>query len=202
MKNKKAFTLIELLAVIVILGVLLSIAIPQVSQYITNSKKEGFVSGAKLFIDSLRNDTTVNLYTFPSRKNDVTIITLDLATMQKSKEKSSFGGRWIYSKSYVAIINVGTGENPDYRYYIAAQDSKDYAMPLTEESELSPNLIVARAKNKMEVTIQSLCGTRDGYHRQYATISGLDKVQPTDGNGNKMSWNAIIYSGDGCSAQE
>ncbi len=198
MKNKKAFTLIELLAVIVILGVLLSIAIPQVSQYITNSKKEGFVSSARLFVDSLRNDAISGFYVLPSRSNDVTIITLDLATMQKSKEKSSFGGRWIYSKSYVAIINVGTGENPDYRYYIASQDSKDYAMPLTEESLLQPELIVARAKNKMEVTIQSLCGTREGYKRQYATISGLDQVQPTSG-GTKLSWNATIYSGDGCS---
>ena len=49
MKNKKGFTLIELLAVIVILGVLLGIAIPKVSQYITKSKKEGFVSAGKFF---------------------------------------------------------------------------------------------------------------------------------------------------------
>ena len=41
--NKKAFTLIELLAVIVILGVILMIAIPKVSQYINRSKKDSFV---------------------------------------------------------------------------------------------------------------------------------------------------------------
>ena len=197
--NKKAFTLIELLAVIVILGILLSIAVPQVSQYINNSKKESFISEGKIFIDSLRNDAISDYYKLPSRNNDVTIITLDLVRTEKNKENSAFGGKYIYNKSYVAIVNVGTGENPDYRYFYAAQDTKDYAIPLTLEQNLSKDLIVARAKNKMEVTIQSLCGKEDGFKKSYANISGLESIQPVDGNGNRISWDATIYSGDECS---
>ena len=52
--NRKGFTLIELLAVIVILGVLLIIAVPKVSQYITNSRKNSFISEANIFIDSVK----------------------------------------------------------------------------------------------------------------------------------------------------
>lgn len=198
MKNRKAFTLIELLAVIVILGVLLGIAIPQVSQYINKSKKEGFISNAKMFIDSVRQDATSEIFYLPVNKNDVTIVTLDAMSLEKSKEKSSFGGNYIYSKSYVAIINVGTGIDPDYQYYFAAQDSKDYAIPLTVEREIGPDKIIAKAKNKMEVTILSLCGTSEGYKDDYFTISGLDDIQPVDENGNKISWNATIYSGGEC----
>lgn len=198
MKNRKGFTLIELLAVIVILGVLLGIAIPKVSQYINKSKKEGFVSSAKMFIDSVRQDATSEMFSLPVKKNDVTIITLDVASLEKAKQKSAFGGKYIYSKSYVAIINVGTGVDPEYQYFYAAQDSKDYAIPLTLEKEITTDTIVAKAKNKMEVTIQSLCGTEEGYRKSYNTISGLDSVQPVDENGNKVDWDAIIFSGEGC----
>ena len=200
MKNKKGFTLIELLAVIVILGVLLGIAIPKVSQYITKSKKEGFVSAGKFFIDSVRNDATSEMFPLPIRNNDVTIVTLDAADLEKAQKKSSFGGKYLYNKSYVAIINVGTGVDPEYKYYFAAQDSKDYAIPLTLEQEVTTSKIVAKAKNKMEVTIQSLCGTEEGYNKSYNIISGLDSVQPTDENGVKLNWNATIFSKSGCNA--
>ena len=199
MMPRKGFTLIELLAVIVILGVLLGIAIPKVTQYITDSKKEGFVSSGEFFIDSVRNDATSEIYPLPIRNNDVTIVTLDAASLEKAQEKSAFGGQYLYNKSYVAIINVGTGVDPEYQYYFAAQDSKDYAIPLTIESEISTDKIIAKAKNKMEVTIQSICGTEEGFVKSYSTISGLEDVQPVDENGNKISWNATIFSKEECS---
>ena len=171
--NKKGFTLIELLAVIVILAILLGIAIPQVSQYITKTRKDSLVSAARLFIDAVRDDATAEMYPLPVGTDEATIVTLDKIKSEKSNEKSPFGGKYLYNKSYVAIINVGDGTNPEYKYYFAAQDSKDYAIPLTEEKLLSADLVVAKAKNKMEVTIQSLCGTPEGVTSSYATISGL-----------------------------
>ena len=48
MKKKKGFTLVELLAVIVILAVILVIAVPKIMDTITNAKEGTFVSSAKL----------------------------------------------------------------------------------------------------------------------------------------------------------
>ena len=51
-KNKNAFTLIELLAVIVILAVILVISIPRILDVIETSKKDSFKTSAQLIADS------------------------------------------------------------------------------------------------------------------------------------------------------
>ena len=51
-KKKNAFTLIELLAVIVILAVILVIAIPRILDVIETSKKDSFKNSAQLIADS------------------------------------------------------------------------------------------------------------------------------------------------------
>ena len=48
--RKVAFTLIELLAVIIILGVLMLVAIPSVTTYINNSRKETYIDTARNLI--------------------------------------------------------------------------------------------------------------------------------------------------------
>ena len=50
MKKKKGFTLVELLAVIVILAIILVIAVPKISDVIRNSKKASFEASAKTII--------------------------------------------------------------------------------------------------------------------------------------------------------
>ncbi|MDD2490335.1 MAG: prepilin-type N-terminal cleavage/methylation domain-containing protein, partial [Bacilli bacterium] len=51
--KKKAFTLVELLAVIVILAIILAIAIPSISGIINNATKEAFLSDAKMVLKAV-----------------------------------------------------------------------------------------------------------------------------------------------------
>ena len=52
--NKKGFTLVELLAVIVIMGILMMVAIPSVTRTIENSRKDTFVDIAKSYGNAVR----------------------------------------------------------------------------------------------------------------------------------------------------
>ena len=53
LKTKKGFTLVELLAVIVILAIILAIAVPGISNMMDNSKKSAFEADAKMIITGL-----------------------------------------------------------------------------------------------------------------------------------------------------
>lgn len=118
MKDKKGFTLVELLAVIVILGVIITIAIPNVVSTLEKNKKETFLEDAEKMISSaeykIRSDTKIE---YP---NDYSITILTLKTINSSEiEESPYDTIYSENKSFVAIIkNKEAGEeDAEYLYY-------------------------------------------------------------------------------------
>lgn len=192
MKSKKGFTLVELLAVIVILAILLAIIIPQVTKYINKSRQDSFVATAKDLADAIRKDATSELYDLPISNNDVTIISLNLIKIEKGGKKSPYSGKWLDKYSYVAVINVGTDIDPDYKYYVAMADTKRYSIPLTESEEITRETIVRNDAKFQKAPINSLCGDKNGKYMILSKIAGLEKYQPLTG------WNATVYSDEGC----
>ena len=192
MQKRKGFTLLELLAVIVILAILLMIAIPKITQYISNSRKNSYIATIRDFVDSVRKDATSEIYDFPIAKSDVTIVSINMVGLEKGGIKSAFNGRWIDDKSYVAIINVGTDIDPVYSYFVTVLDSKRYAIPLTLDEKVNTSSIVRNNFAGTAVNITSLCGTKEGKYMVINNIAGLEKYKLSQG------WNATVYSNDGC----
>ncbi len=130
--NKKAFTLIELLAVIVILGVLLAIAIPAVSKYINTAKKSTYIINVKEYVDAAKKELHLidSEYQFPVSYGEATIISFKEleSALDNGGKKSSYGAEFVPDCSYVMVVNDGTAEKPQYAYYVAAIDGKGYGI--------------------------------------------------------------------------
>ena len=105
MKNKKGFTLVELLAVIVILGVLLMIAVPAVQNVIKKTKNNATQKQAELFIDAAKKMAIIDEAT-----SDMLIY--KLSDLDSDVDKNRFTG-----------MVVALKENGSYKYYIYLNDS-------------------------------------------------------------------------------
>lgn len=148
--------------------------------------KKELVRIAKEMVNSAARNLTSEEYEIPMASNDVTIITADRLIYDKNDEIVL-----LKPKSYVAIVNKGDEINPYYNYYVAVEEKRGYAIPLTSADEIDKDDVV-EAKDKMEVTIQSLCGTEEGEYATIANISGLELKDARTG------WNAYIYSSKSC----
>ena len=167
MKNKKAFTLIELIAVIIIMGVILTIAVPNSLTMVNRNKKTTVISDANKPI----NDQAI-------------IITLGYLDTDDVKE-SPYNNDYSKSQSFVVVTadekEIVTGEVvDDYNYYVhlvACNDedctsisNKDmnnrYGIVLASLEELSSNNRIDLVKQGAEAQAGMLADqtiSLDGY---------------------------------------
>lgn len=191
MKSNKGFTLIELLTVIVILGVVSTIAVPSVTRVIDNSKDKAFVADANFYVEAVKTAILSGEFDAPVQNNDVIVINLNAIEMDTEDLTSPYGAKWVSNKSYVAVTNEGSSIDHKYAYYFAAQDEDRNAIPLTKIENITTDTITNKARNTMEVTVQSLAGNIVGAKSTKSNISGLTNAIE---NGTEQSWNVTIYS--------
>ena len=164
-KNKKGFTLVELLAVIAILGVIMVIAVPNVMGIIDKNKKDTYVSDAKQLL-------TLAEYKFRSGKDGIPVkinngeaIVLRLACLDDAEiTKGPNGGDYHIQNSFVVIGNNGG----TYYYYVTLQEALEKGgnrgLPLLDRDFLNTSQSIKEVKDNLSYTTgkNQMLTTNDG----------------------------------------
>ena len=147
-KNRgKAFTLIELLAVIIILGVIMVIAIPSVTTYIQNSRKASYVASAKTISDGAK--TLVNSGELPVYDLYTTYYIPEAMISTENAKTSPYGD---FKDAYVVV----TYEKDGYDYYWTSSDTANMGINLTYYDKLDKSGVVPNMEG--DPTNIAICG--------------------------------------------
>lgn len=150
MKNKKGFTLIELLAVVVLLGVILAIAIPGVTSYITNSRKNTFISSAKGYIDAAKvYMADKNGARYPIGLGTSVVVPITELDASGNIKEDAFGSPFVLNDCYVTVVNVNRG----YDFYITLLDEEGNALDYVHENDLKVDRIEYNAGRNKRIEV-------------------------------------------------
>lgn len=138
--KKKGFTLVELLAVIVILAVILAIAVPNVLGIINKSRDDSFISTAKMMVSAARLKASTDLKYAPENPGVGKLVPMSVLELENI-EKDVDGGNYVIDDSYVIITNEGGELN----YYVTLIGSKrsitiSRSPNLTVDDTYAPNV--------------------------------------------------------------
>lgn len=145
MKNKNGFTLIEMLAVIVILGLLLSIAIPAVTKTIEKSRRKAYIDNAIEYISSAAQSIAKGEI-IVRNTNTTYYIHINNIKTEKGNKTSPYGGE------FDAYVIVTLDENNKFTYYWTSMDTSGHYVPITEQKDLKVNSIIDGSGKQLSTT--------------------------------------------------
>lgn len=115
--NQKGFTLVELLATLLIIGVVMGITIPNVTGIFNQGKITTYAEDAKKMRTSaeymFRGNNEI---TKPVENNECIVVSLKY--LNNEEYKAPYGGKYLDNKSFVVIRKVNTATVKKYYYYV------------------------------------------------------------------------------------
>ena len=132
MKNNKAFTLIELIVIIVILGVIMVFALPNITSTLERNNKDKMIIDAKDMVEKARNYISSGKASYPTTGSSTTL-KLDEIDLREEIKDSPFGNSYDRTNSKVEI-SLDSGV---YKYNVCLDDNSYKLSTTSDISELN-----------------------------------------------------------------
>lgn len=137
MRKKNGFTLIEMIAVIIILGIIMVITVPAVQKYILNSNRASYAADIQAFIENIKAEYEMNDYGQLVKEDEVMIVPIEHIEFEKGQSEESPFGAYDMSRSYIMIIPERNG----YQFYANIVDANGIGVSMQTSSEISQDTI-------------------------------------------------------------
>ena len=180
MKKNRAFTIIELLAVIIILGVLLVIAVPNVVKNIFSSKTSSYAFDVDAYAKSAINSALNKDYGILPDDDELMIIPFEKIILEKSNGLESPYGPYDLDRSYIVIV---PDKNGAYQAYAYAYDEIGYGVINVHYKEIAKSSIKTYAVSEyttyseMSASLKGLTyGGASGVPGMYDTCYNLEET--------------------------
>ena len=161
--DRKGFTLVELLGVIIILSIVMLIAIPNITAILERTKKDSYINDAKKIVYLAKYEIKKGQINKPGNGESIKVSLKDLATNDVDKDND--GLLYNEDETYVYI----TRENGNIVYYVQLIANK-------KNGYYRGILLV----NSDELDLENK------YKKYYENIDNLEDVTPQELNENKM----------------
>lgn len=186
MKNNKGFTLVELLAMLVVLGILIGVAIPNIVGMVENQRINVYKNDAINMVSLTKNQIAKMEFSEKPGNNECSIFTLKyLSEFTSEIEKGPNGQLYL---PYDSIV-IYARKNNEYKYYIRLVEqtgTRGVGIALTNydnlgdfdksyikyvnkygfnENEDTVRSLINDTSNTNTQTIRNVCGTLKTYYK-------------------------------------
>ena len=134
--NRKGFTLVELIAMLVVISILMVIAIPNISGIIKKNRESISTEDINKMVGSAKTKLNVNKAKYPPENDDCVVMTLDFIDSNSDYKTGVNGGTYDRTESVIVVKKKKmTTTTSKYEYYVRLVEikgSKTYVIDLVE----------------------------------------------------------------------
>ena len=173
MSKSEGFTLVEVIAVIIIIGVIMLVAVPSYTEYVASSRKSAYVSNVKSYVESARGGAYSKLYGALPESDELLVIPYSILKLEKNNENKSPYAPYVVDRSYIVMVGRATIDNLSVVY--------DYYVVFVDENNNGINNVASTRLDRKDVLVLPNPGA-------IPTVASLS-------NGSKkLTYNSITYS--------
>ena len=128
MMNQKAFTMVELLAMLVVIGVLMAIAVPNIAGIIKNNRESIGIEDVNKMVGTAKQKFQTKKVKYPTEKDECVILTLKYLDDSGDYSAGPNGGVYDKDHTYIVVRKAQKTDPPDityeYKYYVRIVEKK------------------------------------------------------------------------------